>query len=282
PLWLALAVTTSDEIRVESGDATKLMQHGSVVTERGDTLQGPEAFKAVAAHLLLSRFWLWTLRSSFVYRKIEGTLRWWMCRTPLVPDVIPSNVRATPSRALRRVRAVGKVTLVLAEAGLLFLLVWWNGRELQINNVYLVQPELPSFAYPILNYTDLYQNWGMFAPSPSRREGSIIVEGKFGFGPVLDLRTLRDPSTESEVPHWVMGPDLAWRKIDEVLYIERPAGVLQDWALHYCNVYNNNPPTSKGRLEEVDLIYRYHWIPAYNEPPQQGLSDDRLLSYRCP
>ncbi len=282
PLWLVLALTSPNEISLATAETITTIT--AITTEQGERLQGREALKAVAAHFPFSRFWLWTLNIPPVYGAITGTARWWMCRKPLLPEyTLPEYTVRPPavrSKANRRLGYLGKLTIVLTEIILLFFVFWYNGRSIEYDDNYLVKSLLPRPAITVLNYTGLYQGWYMFSPNPVRWDGFIILKGTFQNGPILDVRTLQDPVTETEIPHYSFGTDINWRKWEENVESEQDNSIMSAWSQYYCRQYNEIAPISAGNLLRIEIVWRRHG----NKPkgvPEEPLSDEHLYWYNC-
>src|SRR5579859_941787 len=283
PLWLVLAVTSPYEVRIADENPSQGMPRGVVISESGEELRGRKALKAVAAHFPLSRLWLWTLNVPYVDKTINSTARWWMCRKPLVAETMLTASASISRMAPRRrvsLATMGKLAIVLTEVILLICVFWYNGRSINYDNVYLVKGLLPRPAISVLNYTGLYQGWYMFSPNPIRWDGFIVMKGTFENGPLLDVRTQKDPSTETDIPRYSFGVDFNWRKWEENVESEQNSAILNAWSQYYCNQYNKVAPIPEGNLQRIEVVYRRRANRPYGSP-EEPLTDEHLWWYNC-
>jgi hypothetical protein len=260
PRWMLLAMTQESEIAV-SNDSTE------------DDYPGRREFVQMMAWLPLSRLWLWTLRIGPLYNLVCRNLTNWSASFHAMRK--PRSVVESESR---RWTIAKRVTLTALMLYMLIGIIWMNVLTLSAVNKN-VSGQLPSVFVDPLYYTGLWQQWNMFAPYPSTRDGWIVLAGTFEDGNAFDLRTGEAPA--NEMKRWFWGPDQRWRKYDENVSRNGYESLLLAWARRYCIYYNVTLKLPEGkRLDTLDIIYRHRDSHDPNEP-ENPFKDQALWYHHC-
>lgn len=161
---------------------------------------------------------------------------------------------------------------------LIVLVIWWNidvTRQYRENSV----PPMPQVLENVMWISGLWQYWDLFAPVPYQIDGQIIVEGIFENGIRYDLFNQQPLDAEVTPIQW--GPNMRWRKFEEVMFRNQYPQILSAWSRNYCARYNDNSSSVTGtRLAEVHSRYHYRRSHAPGEAvnsPQTEL----LWSHNC-
>jgi hypothetical protein len=120
----------------------------------------------------------------------------------------------------------------------------------------------------------------MFSPNPIRWDGFLLLKGTFQHGPIMDVRTGKDPSTEMDIPRYSFGVDFNWRKWEENVEGDQNIPIMNAMAQYYCNQYNNAPATTAGALQRIEVVYRRHANKPYGVP-EEPLYDVHIWWYNC-
>lgn len=165
--------------------------------------------------------------------------------------------------------------LVLITGSLLFTIYAYNFS--------LMRPDDKSLGMPIsdlqmqtIQGLSLWQSWGMFAPNPFPTDGGMLAMGTFTNGRQFELRT--GLYHEDELARFYFGTGTRWKKYDENLYYAWLPTLLDAHAQYLCNTYPDD--TADGRLEQVELIYRFRQTHQVNEPPN-AYRDQPLWTIAC-
>ncbi|MFN8375660.1 MAG: hypothetical protein U0694_22670 [Anaerolineae bacterium] len=269
PLWLLLAVTRADEIRVEPLDtessAPPAYDAWQVKDLTSDALfSGSEAWQQAAGHLPLSRLWRWVLRFHLVRRLI-----WVASRRLVVRDAPPTPVeQGVELLKTRRPNWIGRVIMFALLSTMLFSVAWWNLGNVEVDELGTPLPidRIPYDLSRPIWYTGMWQHWGMFSPYPSVVDGWIEIPGYFEDYTMFDLRTGERPALE--MPRYYWGPVARWKKFEENMNRDRLQALLSQWGAYYCNLYNTQLGLPFGRrLATLDIIWRYR----DSYPPGTGL-----------
>jgi hypothetical protein len=290
PLWLLLAATRADEVRVY----TELQETGdpddwALDRADGEWITGPAAWRAAAAHLPLSRLWGWTLRFRAVRRVLWNIAHLLIVRQPMPEPGVGERSRSEKSAKPTWFTHAGNVWYVLSRAGLMaalgtlmFYLIWWNVATLTIDMNNTPLPGVRGVsqpAYGTIQMLGVWQHWGMFSPYPSTVDGWIIVVGQFENGEQFDLRTGFPPATD--LPRIYFGPDNRWKKYEENINRDRPEALLDAWGSYYCRRYNNELQLPLGqRLATLEIQWHYRSSVDPGQPPN-GWSSDMLWRHWC-
>lgn len=188
---------------------------------------------------------------------------WFRQRLPAIHKLSPVGAPATGWKAAG----------VAAQTILMLLVIWWNIATFKPEGTPLLSP-LEGAPHTLIQTTGLWQEWGMFAPYPTRRSGWLNVTGRFEDGTTLDLRTERPPN--GEAIRWVWGPTARWRKFEEQVARHRSEALLRSWARYYCQEHNAVRNLSLGRrLATLEIRYIYYVTGEPGQPP--GPRQDELL-----
>jgi hypothetical protein len=280
PLWLLLALTRSDEIRLGPGGEAwgPGPDDWAIHDEAGQVHQGGEAWRQALAHTPLSRFWLWTLRWA-PWR----ALLWNAAGLALLDGLRPPARDEGPSEGPARWEALvlgGRVFSAVVVLWMMAAVIWWNlyGLEGRRGEDHLVQAPNER-VYDILFYSGLWQGWGMFAPFPSKHDGWVVVPGRFENGQELDLMT--GAPLSADWTRWYWGP-ARWEKFSSNMYRQGPRPIMEAWGEHYCYVYNEAGGRERGeRLSSLSIVMRYKI--SYPPGGQAGPLQERVLlgGYSC-
>ncbi|MBZ0308125.1 MAG: hypothetical protein K8I82_18815, partial [Anaerolineae bacterium] len=185
PLWLLLAVTKAEDIEFVTEVTTERWWFAD---DHKHTYGHDEtAWRQMAGHLPLSRLWGWTLRSARLRRLI-----WWML-SELMPTM-PAPVRlhhAEGDKTLVYQRAlfIQRALTALLLAFLMLLVIRWNLQSVESDGKPIID-SLEGLPEAMVQYSGLWQAWGMFSPYPSTVDGWVQIPGEFEDGTSFDLLTL--------------------------------------------------------------------------------------------
>lgn len=158
--------------------------------------------------------------------------------------------------------------------GFLFALcLLYNLQKLSKPPVKLLTHELSRS----LTFLRLSQNWGMFAPYPTKTEGHVEIHGQTISGEKVDLWGLIN---ERKTRNY---PSNFWRKfISRISHEEKAEKKLRDFLGKYlCRTYNKDKPRGGNRLLALDFFYVQKTTPEPGYPPLE-LKRRRLFSTDCP
>lgn len=158
-----------------------------------------------------------------------------------------------PALAINRHRIV----LIVLMSGLLFNVYAYNFWFMRPNEVSLGSP-MTETQVQVIENLGLWQNWGMFAPNPTRTDGGMLMMGSFANGQRIELRT--GLYADNELPRFYFGLGTRWKKYDENLYFFWLTTLMETHAHYLCRTY------PKENLQQVEIIYRFRQIVDYGEP----------------
>ena len=253
PLGLLLAVTHPETVQVRPSEDESLAGYDSwtVEDETGTVYAGSGAWRMVAAYLPLSRFFdlllclrpvRWVIWSAAILCVGVGPL-------PLKLDE-PQDEDARPRRIWRWTSRAAVSAVLLP---IMVLVLWWNLYTIKVDDGRLVDLP-PDPAKSLMQYSSMWQSWGMFAPFPTNVDGWVVVAGHFEDGTEMDLMT------EQPVMHgwtrWLWGPHSRWKKFISNMRRDRPTDILEAWGGHYCREYNVKGRLPEGqRLATLEIIF---------------------------
>ncbi len=255
PLWYVLAQTTTDRVSIDTSLATANQPSGVACCDAaGNMLTGWEAWRTIYGHLPLSRLWLWLLRPTPVRQVFEAVL-----------SLFARGLQSSAPRNVSRPYATAETPAILRHggramlaAGLGFLMVLtfqWCLTAVRYQDWELL--ERPTdFRRDLIELVGLRQSWRTFAPIPSRSYGPIVIEGTFGSGDIIDLRTGLPVGEEWAL--WKRGPNTRWRKYEEGIRDGDQQERIEAWVAYYCDYYGNwqNHPQSNP-LTRVEMWYYF-------------------------
>jgi hypothetical protein len=113
-------------------------------------------------------------------------------------------------------------------AVIMIAVVWGNLLNNDRLAIQTNTPAMPAGLEVNLRAIGLWQSWALFAPDPLNYEGWFGLNGIFQRGNIHDLRS------ESERPHWYIGPLARWGKLEEnMMSRDKDDPLFAAW-LHYA------------------------------------------------
>jgi hypothetical protein len=121
-------------------------------------------------------------------------------------ETLPSEPeRRAPGPTPARL-ALGRLLATLRESTVVLLMVVAGAQVLVENEAVpaALKPRVPRWMHAMVVYPRMFQGWSMFAPSPPRSDGRLVIDGVTGAGRRLDPLT-------GEVPVFELAPPSARR-----------------------------------------------------------------------
>lgn len=284
PTWYALLATSSAAVyhdpRGTTTDQALTYDGWRVMDERWRELRGYAAWRAVAAHLSLSRLWAWTLRYAWVRRALWHFLCFALgLRT--VRLRADANASA-PAQSFEWAWLV-RVAVTALTGTLLISVTLHNLSYVEVNGRQLV--ERPGgWAGDALRTVSLYQRWNMFSPYPPTRDRWLLMIGTFEDGTQRDLMT--GQLVSGETSYYRLGPMARFRKYftyfdSSSLSQERRQALMGAAGAYHCRAYNVGQALRYGqRLAtlEIHLFVRRSVAPGQPENPY---TSSRIWRHWC-
>jgi hypothetical protein len=268
PLWLLMAVTREDEISADTGQINQAAHPDgwAMFNLQGRAYIGVEAWRQAAGHLPLSRFWGWTLNFAPLRAALWRLSCFTIGRGMAAPEI---EFEPIPKRSFPTFTLASRAVQVAGLGFIMFGVLWMNLRTIKQRGEYVFDP-MPAFVNQVIYTSGLHQQWNMFAPYPSHRDGWITVPGKFEDGRTFDLLTREPLSTEWT--QWYWGAAARWKKYSGTLRYEKHEALLQSMGSYYCDLYNKQDALPEGhRLATLEIIdnYRVSYAPGEEQNPLQ-------------
>ena len=151
-------------------------------------------------------------------------------------------------------------------------------------NLYFMRPDgekspgkpISTAQLQMVQVTGLWQSWSMFAPNPSQTDGGMLIMGTFENGDQIELRT--GTTLDDELVRFYFGVDGRWKKYDETLYYNWYPTLIDAHARYRCA--NTPLDPDRGRLQQVEIIYRFRQTSAYGASLNPYM-DDSIWTIAC-
>ncbi|MCA0454251.1 MAG: HTTM domain-containing protein [Chloroflexi bacterium] len=139
-------------------------------------------------------------------------------------------------------------------------IIWANILSDDLLAVRLRTPAMPMALEQGLRAVGLWESWAMFAPDPLR------FEGWFGLNGIFSGEGIRDVRNPTDRPHWYVGPEARWGKLEENLMTkDKDDPLFSAWAVYTCRQYLDSGITGL----EIVLYSRATSIPGQPFLPYQ-------------
>ena len=121
-----------------------------------------------------------------------------------------------------------------ALAAVMLFVIWGNLLANDRLSLQLQTPAMPTVVEANLRVLGLWQSWALFAPDPLSYEGWFGVNGVFPNGETYDLRN------KNGRPHWYLGPEARWGKLEENLMTkDKDDPIFIAWVAYTCHKYQS-------------------------------------------
>lgn len=153
-------------------------------------------------------------RVSYLVQNVASKLGQRFQLQPTIQSVSMSTRRVESFSSIYR-PVVGNLVALM----FLCLVVLWNISTLSTDSSC---PNLPEVAWQVTRLARLEQDWGMFAPYPSKDDGWFIIPGELADGSEVDLFTWGGTVTDNKPTHvYASFGNARWRKYMENLWNRR-------------------------------------------------------------
>jgi hypothetical protein len=175
-------------------------------------------------------------------------------------------------RGLRRGEAIALPSMAaqLLCGACLYIVIAWNVaglpqlRDIRITfrvpfvNYLVAEPiGIPNVLKPVAFALRLDQNWGMFAPYPSKEDGWYVTEGKLGDGRLVDVyaQTIGAPSWEKPALVSAMYKNQRWSKYFMNIWLAANSEYRLYFGQWLCRAWNGDEGYGRDRLYTFDITY---------------------------
>jgi len=188
-------------------------------------------------------FWIWPLLYLPPIPQIGKWFYKWTAHNRAAASLVTGFLKPRPL-----VLEPSPVATFLA-ALFIFYIFLWNRSTLDL-------PFVVPAPYDLIGWTiRIDQNWGMFAPSPLRKDGWFVMPGTFEDGREVDIFSKSTP-VNWEKPKRIsrMYSNARWRKYMMNLVDENYRGLIPYYARYVCRTWNKKGPAAP-RLKDLQIIF---------------------------
>jgi hypothetical protein len=277
PLGLLLAVTHSDDLYADSDQSEAGFDSWTVEDEAGNRYSGADAWHMALAFVPMSRFFDVLLHFRFVRQAIWGAARV-VAGDGSLPVQQTDALEICDDGPNRVLLLAGRMSMSAILLPMIIIILWWNAYTIREDDGRWIDLP-PDPARSFVQYTGMWQSWGMFAPFPTNIDGWVVVAGRFEDGSEMDLMT--GEPVMHEWTRWLWGPDSRWKKFIANMRQDRPQALLESWGGYYCREYNiiqRIPQGQRLATLEIRFFARRSYAPGGSELP---LEDHLLWRHWC-